>query len=108
MALLEDPAIRVRRAAIRSLAYSQRPEVKGLLMAMVLDWSPRIRQVAAWTFCRLPRDTALDVVRIVRRIHPEPWPEIGFSEPFDRFPRTEAHHAAELVVRHVHRNAGLP
>jgi len=108
MTLLEDSVIRVRRAAIRSLAYSQRPEVKGLLMAMVLDWSPRIRQAAAWTLCRLPGETALEMVRIARRLHPEPWPEIGFSEPFDRFPRTEAQCAAEFLVRHVHRHAGLP
>jgi hypothetical protein len=107
-ALLEDPVVRVRRAAIRSLAYCKRPEVRGLLMALTVDWSPRIRQAAAWALCRLPGDTALEMVRIVRRVHPVPWPEIGFSEPYDRFPRTEAHRAADLLVRHVHHHAGLP
>ena len=108
MTLLEDPVTRVRRAAIRSLAYSKRTEVKALLMALTVDWNPRIRQAAAWTICRLPGDTALEMVRIVRRVHPEPWAEIGFSEPFDRFPRTEAQRAAQFLVRHVHHHAGLP
>jgi len=108
MTLIGDPVIRVRRASIGSLAYSSRPEVRGMLMAKVLDWSPRIRQAAAWTLCRLPGDAALEMVRIARRLHPEPWPAVQFSEPFDRFPNSEAHRVAELIVRHVHHHAGLP
>ena len=106
--LLEDPVFRVRRAAIRSLAYSKRPEVRDLLMAKVLDWSPRIRQAAAWVLCRLPGETVLEMVRIGRRLHPEPWPPAFFPELNDRFPKAEAYRVAELLVRHVHHHAGLP
>jgi len=108
MSLLEDPVPRVRRAAIRGLAHSRHPEVGGLLQQLTRHPDPRMRQAAVWALCRLPGETALTMVRIIRRVHPEPWPEVPRPEVIQRQGKSEAQQAAEYIVRHVHFHVGLP
>jgi HEAT repeat protein len=108
MALLADPMLRVRRAAIMGLAYSRQPEGVDLLQQFTRHPNPRIRQAAAWALCRHPGRNTITLVRLLRRIHPEPWPKTPWSEVVHKRHKPEAQRAAEFPVRYVHLQVGLP
>lgn len=97
--LLQDPHPRVRRAAILSLARCRREEAEAVLWACAASEDLSVCLPALWALCRRPGVPARTLVRLIRELHPDPWPGIPIAEGVERPGKDEARHAAEFLVR---------